>query len=147
MKKMHFLLIVFFLFSTWLQAQKINAADKKEIQKKEDSLKTFALQIVQGRTSSDRFSADSQFTKIFVRALKIKNSFSYPFDSLTTISKLTPGDSSFKIFTWQMVVNESVTRQHGAIQMRTPDGSLKLFPLIDKAPVTIDKQDTIANNY
>ncbi len=134
-------------FSTCLHAQKLDAANQKEIQKKEDSLKNFALQIVQGRTASDRFSADSQFTKMFVRALKVKNSFSYPFDSLTTISKLTPGDSSFRIFTWQMVVNESVTRQHGAIQMKTLDGSLKLFPLIDKAPVTFDKQDTVANNF
>ena len=120
---------------------------KKHLQKKEDSLKELSLQIIQGRTAADRFTADSQFTKMFVRALKIKNSFYYPFDSLLTISKLVPEDSTFKIFTWQMVVNDYVTRQHGAIQMKTDDGSLKLFPLIDKSDVTVNEEDTIGNNF
>ncbi len=102
---------------------------------------------MQGKTAAERFKADSQFTKSFVRALKMSNSFYYPFDSLITISNLIPPDSSFRIFTWQMVVNEYVTRQHGAIQMKTADGSLKLFPLIDKSAITINKEDTIGNNF
>lgn len=125
----------------------ISGSERNTLHKKEDSLKTFSLQIIRGRTASDRFTADSQFTKMFVRALKIKNSFYYPFDSLLTISKLVPEDSSFKIFTWQMVVNDYVTRQHGAIQMRTADGSLKLFPLIDKSDVTENIEDTVGNNF
>jgi hypothetical protein len=50
-------------------------------------------------------------------------------------------------FTWQMVVSDNLTRQHGAIQMKTADGSLKLFPLIDKSDVTENFADTIGNNY
>ncbi len=102
--------------------------------------------MIQGRTAEERFAADSQFTKMFVRALKVSNSFYYPFDSLITVSKLVPKDSSFKIFTWQLVLNDDEVRQHGAIQMRTRDGSLKLFPLIDKTSATQNIQDTIANN-
>ncbi len=130
-----------------LFAQHISPTDKKEFRKKEDSLKILSLEIVQGKTAAERFKADSQFTKSFVRALKISNSFYYPFDSLITISNLIPPDSTFRIFTWQMVVNEFVTRQHGAIQMKTTDGSLKLFPLIDKSAVTINMEDTIGNNF
>jgi len=142
-----FLFFIAFLLSGNIGIAQINNAEKKELQKKEDSLQNLSLQIIQGRTATSRFEADSQFTKIFVRALKIKNSFYYPFDSLLTISKLVPEDSSFKIFTWQMVVNDYVTRQHGAIQMRTQDGSLKLFPLIDKSDVTKDLDDTVGNNF
>ena len=138
---------IFFLFTgNIVFAQNISLANKKELQKKEDSLKILATEIIQGRNAADRLTADSQFTKMFVRALKINHSFDYPFDSLSTISRLIPEDSSFKIFTWQMVVNEYVTRQHGAIQMKTADGLLKLFPLIDKSAVTVDKEDTIGNN-
>ncbi len=138
---------IFFLFTgNIVSAQHISLANKKELQTKEDSLKILATEIIQGRNAADRLSADSQFTKMFVRALKINHSFDYPFDSLSTISRLIPEDSSFKIFTWQMVVNEYVTRQHGAIQMRTADGLLKLFPLIDKSAITIGKEDTIGNN-
>jgi hypothetical protein len=83
---------------------------------------------------------------MFVRALKTQHSFFYPFDSLQTISKLYPPDSTFRIFTWQMVINDNMVRQHGAIQMKTADGSLKLFPLIDKSDITINQTDTFANN-
>lgn len=146
MNKIVLFLITFFIVGNSCFAQSLSSAERKELQKKEDSLKSFSLELIQGRTAEDRFKADSQFTKMFVRALKIKNSFYYPFDSLITISKLSPKDSSFKIFTWQLVVNEDVVRQHGAIQMKTEDGSLKLFPLIDKTDVTTDIEDTIANN-
>lgn len=146
MNKISLFLISFILINNLSFAQ-ISGFDRKALQKKEDSLKTISLQIIQGRTDGERFAADSQFTKMFVRALKIKNSIYYPFDSLLTISKLVPEDSSFKIFTWQMVVSDNLTRQHGAIQIRTPDGSLKLFPLIDKSDVTSDEEDTVGNNF
>ncbi len=102
--------------------------------------------MVQSISAQNRFNADSAFTKMFVRALKTTNSFYYPFDSLKSISKLYPPDSSFRIFTWQLVISENVIRQHGAIQMKTSDGSLKLYPLIDKSDVTINIADTIGNN-
>ncbi len=146
MNKMRLFFYSFLLIGNVSFAQ-ISTSNKKELQKKEDSLTTLSLQIIQGRTATERFIADSQFTKMFVRALKIKSSFYYPFDSLLTISKLVPEDSSFKIFTWQMVVNDYVTRQHGAIQMKTDDGSLKLFPLIDKSAVTKNVDDTVGNNF
>ncbi len=146
MKKI-LILFLSFLFFSFIFAQKITPNDLKILKKKEDSLKIISLQIIQGRIDADRFKADSQFTKMFVRALKIQNSFHYRFDSLLTISKLSPPDSSFKIFTWQMVINDNVVRQHGAIQMRTNDGSLKLIPLIDKSDVTKNMADTIGNNF
>lgn len=114
--------------------------------KMEDSLKTYAAKIIQSASSKERFTSDSIFTRIFVRALKMNNSFQYPFDSLLTISKLYPPDSSFRIFTWQLVISENLTRQHGAIQMRTYDGTLKLFPLIDKSDVTVAQTDTVGNH-
>jgi hypothetical protein len=141
------LFTIFFVLAGNFSVAQISSSERKELHKKEDSLKTVSLAIIQGRTDEARFNADSQFTKILVRALKIKNSFYYPFDSLITISRLVPEDSSFKIITWQMVVNDNVTRQHGAIQMKTPDGSLRLFPLIDKSAVTINKTDTVGNNF
>ena len=146
MNQLILLLSSFFIFGNSF-AQDINSANRKSLRQKEDSLKTFAITIIQGRTAEERFTADSQFTKMFVRALKIKGSFHYPFDSLITISKLSPADSSFKIFTWQLVINDNRVRQHGAIQMKTPDGSLKLFPLIDRTSMISNPEDTIANNF
>ena len=139
-----FLLAVIFINC---HAQKLSRSDYKILKQKEDTLKIFARQIMEGRNPADCMLADSQFTRLFVKALKIPNSFSYPFDSLINISKLTAPDSSFKIFTWQLVIDEDQVRQHGAIQMRTADGSLKLFPLVDKSDITENMTDTIANNF
>jgi hypothetical protein len=147
MNKIFLFLISFIVIGNSCFAQQLSKANRKELQKKEDSLTVFALELIQGRNADDRFTADSQFTKMFVRALKTKGSFEYPFDSLITISKLAPKDSSFKIFTWQLVVNDDVVRQHGAIQMRTADGSLKLFPLIDRTDAIQNIEDTITNNF
>ena len=139
-----FYLFFFSLFTADAQRQK--KGDWANMQKWEDSLQQYSLQIVQGKNASERFVADSMFTKSFVRALLNKNSFYYPFDSLQGISRIFAPDSSFKIFTWQMVINENMIRQHGAIQMKTADGSLQLFPLIDKSDITINQADTSSNN-
>ncbi len=122
----------------WSVAQ-LSPENRRQLRQQEDSLKTLAFKIVNGQSAAIRFSNDSLFTRLLVKALKTPHSFGYPFDSLQTISRLYAPDSSFRIFTWQMVVSDNLTRQHGAIQMRTADGSLKLFPLIDKSDVT-DRQ-------
>src|SRR5918993_99521 len=142
------LLLFFIMCSVSLlgPAQRVKSSDLVLLQQKEDSLKTYAYKLIQGITAADRFNADSIFTKMFVRALKTQHSFFYPFDSLQTISKLYPPDSTFRIFTWQMVINDNMVRQHGAIQMKTTDGSLKLFPLIDKSDVTKTLMDTVGNH-
>lgn len=145
MKKL-LVLPVLLLTCQCLTAQVNRKTDLTFLRQKEDSLRSFARKIIQGINSDDRFYADSNFTRMLVRALKTPNSFYYPFDSLETISRLYSPDSFFRIFTWQLVINENVVRQHGAIQMRTHDGSLKLYGLIDKSDVTTNITDTIGNH-
>jgi hypothetical protein len=142
-----FIAIIFIFVSNILLAQYISKDDLKFLNKKQDSLKLVALKIIQGRTAADRLFADSVFTRMLVKALVTKHSFHYGFDSLLNISKLYAPDSSFKIFTWQLIINENMIRQHGAIQMRTADGSFKPFVLIDKSDITINHSDTIGDNF
>ena len=126
-------------------AQGWSASEESELAKKEDSLKKFAKQIVFGGEPAISLRADSNFTRILVRALKTKNSFFYPFDSVA-ISKLYAPDSSFRIFTWQWQKDEYVYLQRGAIQMRTPDGSLKLIGLHDVSMFTAKPNDSVRTN-
>lgn len=112
----------------------------------EDSLKVPALEMIQGYTTEGRFHADSLFTRMLVRALVTPNSFQFPFDSIKTVSRLYAPDSSFRIFTWQLVFNENAVRQKGAIQMRTKDGSLKLFPLVDLSDQISNIEDTVTSH-
>lgn len=145
MKNLLFLFICF-LFATHSNAQ-LNKEDLKFLHQQEDSMKSYAIAILQGRSAEERLAADSIFTRMLVRTLKTNNSFYYPFDSLITISKQVPKDSTFKIFTWQLVINENTIRKHGAIQINTKDGSLKLFPLIDKSPNMQSPEDSVVDNF
>lgn len=120
-----------------------------EFEKREDSLKKFGYSIVFAPLPEQRLRSDSQFIKILVRTLKLKNSFYYPFDSLTTISRLYSPDSVFRIFTWQFKKDELFYLQQGAIQMRTKDGSLRLIPLHDVSMFTKNPLDSVRtpNNW
>jgi hypothetical protein len=135
--------IAAFFFTIAVQAQHITKADLKYLAKGEDTLSTLADQVQDEITVGDRIRSDSMFTRVFVRALKTPHSFYYAFDSLPTITIVTPPDSTFRIFTWQYAVDEQVTRQRGVIQMNTTDGHLQLYPLYDQSEFTDAPNDSI----
>src|SRR5690606_9951950 len=125
-----------FLLSTATTSTAQSAVDKKELLQMEDSLQLLSDSMINAFEAPDRFRADSSFIRGLVRALKIKHSFHYPFDSIRSVSRLYAPDSTFRIFTWQLKKDEYVYLQKGAIQMNTKDGSLKLFPLHDYSMFT-----------
>ena len=142
-----FIFSILLCFGTNVFAQQPLTKSAKALLKiKEDSLSVIGKQIVASEEASVRFRSDSQFTRLLVRSLKTPFSFNYPFDSLATISRLYSPDSLFRIFTWQVSRDADLHRRHGAIQMRTADGSLKLFPLIDRSIVIQNQEDTVTNN-
>lgn len=137
------LLGVLFLFSISVPAQSLTKEGFNQIKKIEDSMKIYGRKMIMEKTASQRFAADSVFIRMLVRSLKTPNSFNYPFDSLETISHIYAPDSTFRIFSWQFTRDEDYCRQRGAIQMKTNDGSLKLFPLLDMSDFTTAPQDSI----
>ena len=143
--KKPFIFIVAFLFLSVanLQAQQIAAADLKKLQQKEDSLKRLVKNVYIDSLTAGRMRSDSQFVKTLVRSLLIKNSFYYPFDSLQGVSKIYSPDSLFRIFSWSISYDDFYSRQKGAIQFKTSDGSLKLVPLIDYYEFTPKPLDSV----
>lgn len=140
------LFTLFFLISaTIAHTQQLTPAEIKQFKIKQDSLKKFAFEIVNGKDAAVRFRSDSNFTRILVRSLLLKNSFRFQFDSLKTISRIYSPDSLFRLFTWQVVRDDDYCRQRGFIQMKTNDGSLKMFPLRDVSEFTEADTDTISN--
>src|SRR5215831_8882101 len=131
------ILFIALVFLTPLcDAQKISSSDTKKLMEKEDSLKNLAADIILDSLTAGRMRSDSQFVRTLVRALQIKNSFYYPFQSVQGISKLYAPDSAFRIFTWNISFDDYYSRQRGAIQMRTSDGSLRLVALRDYSEFT-----------
>lgn len=127
-------------------AQKKDPVSVQLLRQLEENMRNYAKDIVNARETGERAVADSIFTKALVQALKIPYSFSYPFDSLQTISRLYAPDSSFRIITWQVMKDFSYYRQKGAIQYHTKDGSLQLIPLYDNSPFTDNPVDSVRDN-
>ena len=126
-------------------AQKITNADLKKLRAKQDTLSEYSMYLNTDSLPEDRMIADSAFTKTLVRALQIKNSFYFPFDSVLGVSKIYAPDTSFRIITWNISYDDYYSRQKGAIQFRTADGSLKLTPLRDVSEFTGKPLDSVRN--
>jgi hypothetical protein len=142
-------LIVLSFGSQPLMAQHLDMEQTREFEKRQDSLAGSSYKIVFAEEPEDRFRSDSLFIRTLVRALKRPYSFYFPFDSIQTISKLYAPDSSFRIFTWQLKRDEFTYFQRGAIQINTPDGSLKLFGLHDVSSFINNPLDSVRtpNNW
>lgn len=105
-------------------------SDLQKITKLEDSLQLLAEVMMYDTSKLDnRKVACYAFIPKLISALKLDNSFYYPFDSLSTISKVYPPDSSFRILTWQLHYPKGRFRYFGVIQMRAQ--KMKIFPLKD----------------
>jgi hypothetical protein len=143
LKKPFLLLLLLALVAGSVQAQKIAAPDLRALKAKEDTLKELARHIYTDTTASGRLRSDSQFVRTLVRGLQVRQSFSYPFEELMGISRLYAPDSAFRIITWQVTIPTVQVRKRGVIQMRTSDGSMKLFPLRDVTEFTEYAEDTV----
>ena len=143
MKRIVIFFVVFIILGTFsLQASNPTIDSTfKTIKAYEDTLGYLSYLIVNDSIEANRFTAVNKFIPTLVKALKVKNSFDYPFERLKSVSILYPADSTFRVFTWQLYVNESDYRYYGAIQMNS--GALKLIPLIDRSFEVIDLEQEI----
>ncbi len=111
--------------------QKLSAEALAQLHEKEDTLALLAYAIVNDSLPEHRFGTCRVFIPKLVEALKVENSFEYPFERIKSVSIQYAPDSTFRIFTWQLYVDTSDYRYYGAIQMNTPE--LKLYPLVDRS--------------
>ena len=131
-------IMIFISPELFAQAGKVNVEDLPQIEALEDTIGLLSFLIIHDSVPEDRFAATKKMIPTLVKALKIKNSFSYPFKQLKTISIQYPADSTFRVFTWQLYVDVDEYRYYGAIQMNTPD--LKLYPLIDRSQKVVSEE-------
>ncbi len=121
------------LFQSYAQEEKVVFSQEEEafLKEMEDTLSLLAYAVINDSLPEHRFGACREMIPKLVKALKVENSFQYPFERLKSVSIQYPQDSSFRIFTWQLYVDKDDYRYYGAIQMNTPE--LQLFPLIDRS--------------
>src|SRR3546814_873422 len=104
----------------------------QKIQSLEDSLAKLGHTMYNELSEPERLEANFTFVKTLVSALKQPYSYTFPFDSLDMVSILDAPDDRFRIFSWHIPLNDGSYLYYGTIQLNTPDGSLKMYPLLDK---------------
>lgn len=97
----------------------------------QDSLLTSAEDIFLAENTIQRFERNARFIRLLVTALKTPGSYDFGFDSLKKVSVVRSPDNAFRIFSWSVPAEQGTYRFFGTVQLRTADGSLRLYPLID----------------
>lgn len=108
------------------------SVDNRQLEALQDSLAELGYTMYNEPSEPERLEANFTFVKTLVTALKVPYSYAFPFDSLTMVSILKSPDDSFRIFSWHVQLNDGSYLYYGTIQLNTPDGRLKMYPLLDK---------------
>lgn len=87
-----------------------------------DSLNNLGKVFLTSKDLNKRQMAEHQFSQYLNQALASENAFDKNFDSLKVAPHLISPDSTFKIFTWQLYVDEKTYSYGGLIQKQ--DGSI-----------------------
>ncbi|WP_184549397.1 hypothetical protein [Mucilaginibacter sp. FT3.2] len=117
----------------------------KQLRLYEDTLKTLGKTFINDENDMERKNANYKFIKTMVNALKVPNSFLYPFDSVKTISIVNSPDNRFRILTWSIMNLDGSYRFYGTVQMNT-GGPLKMSPLEDYSPLLKNPEDSVVSN-
>jgi hypothetical protein len=141
----YFLVALIIILSAEMLPAQVNNYSQEKLKLYEDSLHKLTDTILDGSTQYARQTSSYAFIKILVRALKMPDSFIYPFDSLKRISILTAPDKSFRIFSWELLLDgNDGYHYYGAIQMNNK--KLELFPLYDYSTHISNIEDTVTDN-
>ena len=128
MKKQFILFL--FIYSVFVGG---NAQRKSTFAFMEDSIIQLHKEIILENNIILRNQKNEQLLYLLEETLEFKNSISYPFDSLKTISVLTSSDKKMRIFTWFLISSDGVHEHYGFVQTYNEDKKqYKLYTLIDK---------------
>lgn len=146
-----FLLLFAFTQSSWAQKkkmlEKIDSLSLDSLRDYEIRLGGLGYSMVRDFDEEVRITSGRNFIRQFGRALRIPNSYYYPFDSLKNLMVIYSPDELFRIFTWNVATNDETFRYFGVIQMN-PEKTAKLnkkeelyqsfYPLIDRSDSIAD---------
>lgn len=143
MKYVCFLVVWMSLVITTATGQSV---DGNEIRVLQDSLVKLGHVMYNEPSEPERLQANFTFVKTLVTALRIAHSYDFPFDDLNMVSILPAPDDTFRLFSWHLQLNDGSYLYYGAVQLKTADGSLRMFPLLDKTYEIADPESSVVSS-
>ena len=83
----------------------------------EDSIARLAQIAVQDTLLDERQAANARLLPLMREALSLPNAFNYPFSKIENISIQQPKDAAFRVFTWQLFIDENNYQYFGFLQL------------------------------
>ena len=111
----------------------------------EYELEGLSNNIINGEDQATRITSTYYFIQTLKKALRINNSFNYPFSTLKTVSIIKPEDNKFRIFTWNLPLDSSKYLYFGVIQMNVKD-TFQIFGLYDSSNFVTNPSYAILDN-
>lgn len=118
--------------------------DVKMLKSLEDSIRIYGDTLINSQVQDNRTIASYRIIKTLSRALHIKNSYYYQWDSLLPWKIINAEDGTFRIFTWYTRSDIDLYKFYGTIQMRSD--TLRMFPLIDYSDFTDNPEQVMVDN-
>ena len=112
MKANSTLLLFFLLLSDLLPARTIF-----QVLPENDSLLLLSRNILNATADSTRFKNNALFKDYFISVLKKHNSLLFTPDSLKMVSTLTPADSTFRLHSWVVPMNNETYKYFAVIEI------------------------------
>jgi hypothetical protein len=135
---------LFFLTLSLYASAQIAPEDFRKIKLLEDSIRIYGDTLINSQLQDNRTIASYRIIKTLSKALRIKNSFYYKWDSLLPWKIIIPEDGTFKIFTWYTRSDIDLYKYYGTIQMQSD--TLRMFPMIDYSDFTKNPDQVIVDN-
>ena len=141
MKKLVFVfiaLIISNLASAQTKREAGHSADYDHLTVLEDSIARLAKIAVQDSLPEDREAANARLLPLMREALALPSAFAYPFSKIENMSIQQPQDGAFRLFTWQLCVDENTYKYFGFLQLNR---SKPLFYELNNAAADISKPE------
>jgi hypothetical protein len=110
------------------------SAQNDEFRRAEDSLKKYLHHVHYGNSDTEKYEYNELFKKTLANILKDERSYKYPFDSLKKVARLYAPDESFRIFNWNLALENGTYEYFGFIQVKAGNGlDYRVYPLTDRS--------------
>ena len=120
-------------------AGEVSAEDRQALQMAEGRMAALVATVYTDSSAERRFQACRDLIRELVTALDRPHSFSYSFDALPGLSIQYAPDRSFRLFSWELMVDRDGYRHYGAIQQNSE--RLELEPLVDRGDTWLENPE------
>ena len=134
--------LAFFLLLITFTSVKAQQNAVEPFKNAEDSCVLYSKELKADLPDSEKLNTNNKLINLLKRQLINPESFAYPFDSLKTFGRLYAPDNSFRIFTWNVLLNNGTYKYFGLIQVPKAK-SKKLIELTDRSDEITNPENSV----